>query len=141
LKCSDPAGFEVGEKIDCPKCETRFAVRAPARPREEETEPPRKKAVKASAAEDDEDDRPRKKKRRRDDDEDDDDRPRKKKKRDRDEDERSGYQKYKSSPIRFIVLGVLVLIMLVLGFFLYLKWQKEKENASRPFAPLSQFLS
>jgi hypothetical protein len=141
LKCSDPAGFTVGEKIDCPKCESRFAVRTPARPREEEEDRPRKKAVKASVAEDadEEDDRPRKKKRRRDEEEDD-DRPRKKKRR-RDDDERTGFQKYRSSPVRFIILGVLILVMLVLAFFLYQKWQREKANARSPIPITSQFLS
>ena len=139
LKCPDPAGFAVGEKIECPKCETRFAVRAPARPRDDDR-PPKKKAVKAAVVEDDEDDRPRKKKRRDDDDEDD-DRPRRKK-RPRDDDERTGYQKYRTSPVRFIILGVLLLVMLVLAFFLYQKWQREKANAARPPAPTTpQFLS
>ena len=141
LKCSDPAGFEVGEKIDCPKCQTRFAVRAPARPREEEEDRPRKKVMKAAAVDDDEDDdRPRKRKRPRDEDEED-DRPRKKKRR-RDDDEQSGYQKYRTSPVRFIVLGVLVVVMLVLAFFLYQKWQREKETGALPLAAsLSRSLS
>jgi hypothetical protein len=136
LKCSDPAGFEVGEKIDCPKCQTRFAVRAPARPREEEEDrPPKKKAVKAAEVDDEDDDRPRKRKRPRDvDEEEEEDRPRKKKKRRRDDDERSGYQKYRTSPVRFIILGVLVLVMLVLAFFLYQKWQREKETGALPLA-------
>lgn len=146
LKCTDPAGFAVGEAVTCPKCDTDFKVKAAApvaakpvaakpavkKPQvvdDDEDDRPKKKAVKAAAADDDEeedDDRPRKKRRREDDDEDEDDRPRKKKKRRRDDDDESGYR---NSPVRYIVLGILVTIMLVLGALLFLKWQSEKQES------------
>ena len=151
LKCTDPAGFAVGEAVTCPKCDTEFKVKAAApvaakpvaakpvakKPQvidDDEDDRPKKKVVKATAADDDEDedgDRPRKKKRRDDDEEDADDRPRKKKKRKADRDEGGSY---KTSPVRFIILGVLVTIMLVLGVLLFLKWQSEKQGAGAPVA-------
>ncbi|MEO2088788.1 MAG: hypothetical protein ABGY75_04710 [Gemmataceae bacterium] len=97
---------------------------------DDEDDRPRKKPV-VEVLEDDEDDddRPRKKRRREDDDEDDDDRPRKKKKkRNAGRDEGGGYS---NSPIRFVVLGVLVLVMVVLGVMLILKQLKEREQDSR----------
>jgi len=132
MKSGSPAGFAEGQTIECPKCGTYFAVEeAPAA-----KAPAAKPAAKPRPKDDDEDDRPAKKKARRDDDEDEDDdeddRPKKKKKGKKSKDEKS----YKSSPVRFIVLGVLVLIMLVGAFFLYQKWEKEKEEANKP-VPIS----
>jgi DNA-directed RNA polymerase subunit M/transcription elongation factor TFIIS len=117
LKSTKPTGFVLGEALECPKCGTYFAAEATATA---------KPVVKPRAIEDDdEDERPRKKKARVvEDDEDEDEPPRKKGKKAKKHD---GERSYKSSPIRFIVLGVLVVIMLVLAFFLYQKWQREKE--------------
>jgi hypothetical protein len=147
LKCTDPAGFTAGEALTCPKCDTSFKVKATAvaarpvaakpaarKPQvvdDDEDDRPKKKAVKAAAADDDDDeddDRPRKKRPR--DDDEDDDRPRKKKRK-ADRDEGGGYR---NSPVRFIVLGILVTIMLVLAVLLYLKWQNEKQDAAAPAA-------
>ena len=93
-------GFKVGQTVACPKCETDFEVEEP-----DDAPAKAKKPVRAAA---------------RDDDDDDDDRPRKKKKKRRD-DEKS----YKNSPLRFVILGVLVVVMGVLGFLLL---QKRKGN-------------
>jgi hypothetical protein len=68
----------------------------------------------------------------RDDEDDYDDRPRKKKRR-RTDDEETGWQKYKRSPVRFAVLGVLVVGMLVLAYFLYQKLERQgRRDAARP---------
>ena len=107
------SGFTAGESVECPKCEAAFTVEEPEEPK------PRKPARAAVVVDDDDDDddRPRKKRRRRDDD-DDDDAPK---------------RSYKNSPIRFIILGVLIVIMLVLAYFLYVKKDKEaKDNAALP---------
>ncbi len=134
LRSTKPTGFVAGEALECPKCGTYFAAKAvtPAKPvaakprvavvnDDDEDEQPRKKKAKVRAIEED-------------DEEDLDEPPRKKgkKSKKRDGDERS----YKSSPLRFIILGILVVIMLVLAVFLYLKWQREKEdNATAPPIP------
>jgi hypothetical protein len=133
-------GFTVGQTVCCPKCETYFNVEEPAEDNEdaEEKESPKKvksstpsnkakaaggkKPVKAAAMSDDDDDD------REDDEEDEDDKPKKKKKKkkrrdddDDDEEERS----YKNSPLRYAILGILIIVMLVGAFFLYKKYQKE----------------
>ena len=62
-------------------------------------------------------------------DDDEDERPKKKKKKRRDDDDEGGG--YKNSPVRFIVLGILILAMLVGGFFLVRKIMKERaDNAA-----------
>lgn len=104
-------GFTAGKEITCPKCDAEFEVPAPKVAT----------AKKPAAVDDDEEDRPQRRKRSREDDDDDDDRPRRKKNK-----ESGGY---KNSPIRFVVLGVLVLVMIVLGGFLVLKLMKDRENA------------
>ncbi len=115
------AGFTVGQTVCCPKCETYFTVEEP----EDDFEEPRpaakskgapagKKPVRAATADnDEEDEKPRKKRRRVDDEE---------------GDERS----YKNSPVRFVILGVLIVVMLVLAYFLYEKKRKESEAAATP---------
>jgi hypothetical protein len=143
---SSPNGFTLGQVIICPKCDTYFDVTAPkpvaaapaqptAKPAakkpavvvEDENDPPRpKKKAAVRVDEEDEDDRPRKKPRRRDED-DEDNRPRSKKKKKSVE---SG--SYRTSPIRFIILGILVLIMVILGVMLYLKKKAEQENSAQP---------
>ena len=145
-------GFQPGAVVSCPKCATYFEVNAASAPPVERAAPilpaqplaakpmPAKPAPARREA-DDEDDRPRKKRRDDEDDlprkkpvvevvdedEDEDDRPRKKKKRKSDD----GGGGYANSPIRFVVLGVLVLVMLVLGVMLILKQLKEREQDSR----------
>ena len=124
-KLSSPDGFEVGEEVECPKCETEFKVRAPkpAKPQiieEDEEEEPKPKAKKKRDPEPD-------------DDEDYEDAPPKKKKKKkgqrRDDDEGGGY---KNSVLRFVILGILILIMLVGGFFLVRKILKERaDNAAQ----------
>lgn len=134
LKCPEcsaglksAAGFRVGQTVCCPKCETYFVVEDPE---EEEAlddedgnpKPARgagKKSVRAAAVVDDGDEEKPKQK--------------KKKKRVEEDEERS----YKNSPVRYIVLGVLILIMLVLGFLLYLKRKNEAAAANEP-APKSE---
>ncbi len=96
---------------------------------DEDDDRPRKKKPVVEVVDDEDDDRPKKKRRRDDDDdEDDDDRPRKKKKRKSGGGEGGGYS---NSPIRYVVLGVLVLIMLVLGVMLIIKKMNEKDQDSR----------
>ena len=122
------AGFNPGQAVRCPKCATPFTVPEPDFEEvDDEPAPPKKKAPPARAARsrDDDDDRPRRRKSRDDDDDDDDDdRPRKKKK--------TKYQEYKSSPVRFAVLGVLLVVLGVLAFMLYQKKMKEQEDAAGP---------
>jgi len=111
-KLSSPDGFEVGEEVECPKCETEFKVRAP-----KPAAAPVKAAPKPQVIDED-------------DDEEEDERPKKKKKKKgkrRDDDDEGGG--YKNSPVRFIVLGILILIMLVGGFFLVRKIMGERAAA------------
>lgn len=82
-------GFEVGEEVTCPKCDTAFAVPKP----------------KAKAAVAEEEDEPAEK-------------PKKKKKKVASADEP---RSYKNSPLRYAILGALVLVMIVLGVMLALK--------------------
>src|SRR5580692_9701406 len=127
-----PSGFTVGQTVCCPKCETYFAVEPPAEENEEaeENDSPRKaktssnstkakaagkKPLKATTLPDD------------DQDDDDDDRPTKKKKKKKRDDDDEG-RSYKSSPLRFAILGVLIIVALVLGYFLYDK--EMKKNAA-----------
>lgn len=97
---------------------------------DDEDEEERPKSRRRPVAEDDEessedDDRPKAKKRARDDDEDD-DRPRKKKKKRRRDEEMSAYGKIKNNIwIRASVLGVLLII---LGFVIYLKLIKKSDE-------------
>lgn len=117
-----PTGFAAGQTVSCPKCETSFTVEAPAYEEVDDEAAPLKKPVKAVAS-------------RVDDDDDDDEKPRKKKKKkshDDDDDEDGGGKSYKNSPLRFIVLGVLVLIMIGLGIALYVKKMGEREEAKAP---------
>jgi phage FluMu protein Com len=125
-KLSSRAGFTAGQTIKCPKCEDVFALPAARRKPpveleiDDEDERPTPKKKKPAVVEDDEDDEPRplkKKKRVVDEDDDEDERPRKKKKGKKSD----GEGDYASSPLRFIILGVLVIVMLVLGYFLYRK--------------------
>ncbi|MDB5312481.1 MAG: hypothetical protein JWO38_6683 [Gemmataceae bacterium] len=117
-----PTGFAAGQTVSCPKCETYFTVEDP----DDEPAPPAKaaaakKPVKAVAS--------------RDEDDGDDDRPKKRKKKRRDEDDDEDDENgraYKSSWIRYTILGVLVIVMLVLGYMLYQKRQKEKEDVQAP---------
>ncbi|QJW95721.1 hypothetical protein [Frigoriglobus tundricola] len=130
-ECNAPlksaAGFTVGQTICCPKCETYFTVADPEAAGEGE-EPEKtsgskgkgatatRKPLRASA-EDDEDDeyeKPKKKKKRRVDDDED------------DEPTRS----YKNSPLRYAILGVLIVTMLVLGYFYVQKVRKQREEDS-----------
>ena len=111
-KLSSPDGFDIGEEVECPKCETEFKVRVPKPATVPSKATP--KAVKAKEIEDDDED-----------DEDyEDESPRKKKKRGSHRDD--GEKSYKKSPLRFVILGVLVLIMLVGGFFLVRKILAER---------------
>jgi uncharacterized Zn finger protein (UPF0148 family) len=117
------AGFKPGQSVRCPKCSTAFAVEEPAFEEVEDDAPPPPKAKPAPARaarardDDEDDDRPRKKRRPRDDD-DDDDRPRKKKK---------AAGGYKNSPLRYAILGVL---LVVLGVMAFLLWQKKQREAA-----------
>ena len=133
------AGFTVGQKLRCPKCQNAFAVPEPAvevldgdeektipnRPTAKKPEPPKsdvKKKPIAAVVDDDEDSPGARKPKRaaaivddEDDDDADDDRPRKKKKK-----KQGGY---KNSPLRYAILGVLLVI---LGYRIERWW------ASRP---------
>ncbi len=127
-----PTGFKVGQTVACPKCETYFVVEEPEEEEEEEEEAPRKKTPAKSkpvkkpvrAVVDDDDDE--------DEEEEEEEAPRKKKKKKkkrRDDDDEDEERSYKNSPLRFIILGILVIIMLVLGYMLYVKKQDEKNSA------------
>ena len=133
-KLSSADGFDIGEEVECPKCERSFKVRAPKlAPAPVKVAP---KAVKPQVIDDEDDEeeeeekpRPKSKKsmakRRRDEDDDEDyedERPRSKKK-------KAGG--YKNSPIRFVVLGVLVIIMAVMGYFLVRKIMAERAANAR----------
>lgn len=118
-----PTGFTPGQTVCCPKCETYFSVEEPADGGEEEkpkkgkpapAKAAAKKPVKAAVSddEDEEDEKPKKKK--------------KKKAADEDEEDWS----YKNSWIRYAVLGVLLIVLAVLGYMLWDKKQKEKDNAA-----------
>ena len=78
---------------------------------------------------------------REDDDDDADDRPRMRKKRRREDeeeydDEPTGWDRYKGSAPRYVILGILLLVMLVLGFFLFQRYQRE-QNAFRFDTPVT----
>jgi uncharacterized Zn finger protein (UPF0148 family) len=108
------SGFTAGESVECPKCETYFTVELPDE--DEDDVRPAKKKAKAVATrshddDDDEDEKPRKKKK-------------KKSSRDDDDDDRS----YKNSPVRYVILGILVVVMVVLGIMLVMKMQREKAD-------------
>ena len=124
LKADDPAGFEVGQALECPKCDTYFEVEAPKVAVAKPVAKAKKPAVVVEDDEDD-DDRPRKK-RRRDYDDEEEDRPRKKRKA-----EEGGYARYRKSPIRFIILGVLIVIMIVIAVLLKMKWDREKQEQTK----------
>ena len=114
-----PTGFNPGQTVNCPKCETPFTVEEP----QAAAPVTAKKPVRAVAAlddDDEDDDRPRKKRRR---DDDDDDRPRKGKK-------KAGG--YKNSPLRFVVLGVLLVALGVMVYLLVLKKKKESDTNADP---------
>jgi hypothetical protein len=132
------SGFAIGQTVCCPKCETYFKVEEPAADYEEveENEPPKKskassgsiktkaasgkKPIKAATISDDEDEV--------EDDEDDEPKKKKKKKKRKDDDDDDQERSYKNSPLRYAILGVLVIVMLVGAFFLYKKYQKEHSD-------------
>jgi DNA-directed RNA polymerase subunit M/transcription elongation factor TFIIS len=116
LKTNNPAGFEIGSAIECPKCQTYFAAEPPAEAKPAVAKPV-KKAVAAVVDDDDDDDSPVEKK------------PKKKKgKRNREDgDGPTGYAKYRKSPIRFIILGILLIVMIVLAVLLWQKWENQKK--------------
>ena len=121
------AGFAVGQSVKCPKCNESFDVPAPFEVVAEDEPPPApraKKPIRAVAAvaddEDDEeapeeDERPKKAKKK------------KKKSRDQDDEDEPEWS-YKTSWIRFAILGVLVVVMIVLGILLIKKWTKQDEG-------------
>lgn len=118
-----PTGFTVGETVHCKKCETYFAVEEPGdeaadadRPQKARPAAPTpgkagtKKPLRAAADDEDENDAPKARKKKR-----------------ADDTEKS----YKTSPLRFVILGGLLVVLGVLGFMLYQKKQKEKEDAAK----------
>ena len=128
-------GFAIGQAVTCPKCKSAFKVSAPFEVDDDPPPPPSKAPPEAkkkparvvvAAVEDDDDD-----------DDDDDDRPRKKssKKRRREDDDDDDGSSYRSSWLRYVILGILVVVMLVLGFMLYKKWNPPAENATKPNVP------
>lgn len=105
-RLSSKTGFAAGQKIRCPRCEAVFAVPAPKskpvvldKDDEDEPRPVKKKKKPAVVEVDDDDERPRKKK-----------------------GTKAAEGNYASSPLRFVILGVLVVVMLVMGYFLYRKF-------------------
>lgn len=99
-------GFTPGEDVTCPKCDTAFAVPKP-----------KAQAVLAEADDDEPDDKPKKKK--------------KKAARAEDDEPRS----YKNSPLRYVILGVLVVVMIVLGVLLILKKRTVEPEAANNDPP------
>jgi uncharacterized Zn finger protein (UPF0148 family) len=139
-ECNAPlkssTGFTVGQTVCCPKCETYFAVEEPEKETDESEEDeapkkataksktndaPAKKPLKAAAADDDDDDN--------------DEKPKKKKKNRAYDDDEEPKRSYKNSPLRYAILGVLVVIMLVLGYMLIEKKKKERELAKADESP------
>jgi hypothetical protein len=127
-----PTGFAAGQTVCCPKCEAYFAVEEPAEESEatEETNKLKKakpqptkattagrKPLKAATLPDDDED-----------DEEEEQPKKKKKKKKRQDDDDDDKPSYKNSPLRFVVLAVLVVTMLVLGYFLYDKRAKERAD-------------
>jgi len=106
-KLSSKAGFTAGQRIKCPKCQEAFAVPgAKRKPVAVDDEPmPVKKKKKPVAVDDDDDEE--------------DERPKKIKKKGK---KGAKERDYASSPLRFVVLGVLVVVMLVMAYFLYRKF-------------------
>lgn len=105
-KLNSKVGFTAGQEITCPKCDAEFALPKSQKP--------------TVLDEDDDAPTPKKKKRPRvveDEDDEEDERPKKRKKKKVNEE-----GQYANSPLRFVILGVLVVTMLVLGFFLYRKY-------------------
>ncbi|MFO0823072.1 MAG: hypothetical protein U0792_08115 [Gemmataceae bacterium] len=122
------AGFKVGKKVTCPKCEESFVVEEPQdedEPEEEETprsakaKAPPSKATKRAARDDDDDEEPE---------EEEEERPKKKKKKKRRNDEEWSYR---NSWIRYAILTVLIIIMCVLGYMLHLKRERERSSLDR----------
>lgn len=129
------SGFTVGQTVCCPKCETYFKVEEPDEENNdvEENERPRqgkstasssklkissgKKPAKTATIDDDDDDEE-------DDDEEDQPRGKKKKKKRRHNDDDDEERSYKNSPLRYAILGILLTVFLVLGFFLVQKYRK-----------------
>ena len=92
MKRASKSGFTVGQMVECRGCKTAFPVPDPSA---------RKKAKPPAVEDDDEEERPKKKKKK---------------------GTKAGEGSYASSPMRFVVLGVLVVTMLVMGYFLYRKF-------------------
>jgi hypothetical protein len=111
------SGFQVGQSVCCPKCETYFTVEEPDEDAEKPSRPASggKKPVKAAPAPDDEDEE--------------EESPRKKK-RGRSDDEEDVEYSYKNSTTRYVILAILIAVMIGLGVMLYLKKQREAEEAS-----------
>ena len=134
------SGFTVGKTVCCPKCETYFEVEAPEEEEEAEEAPkpkekpkskaaaPAKKPVKAAVADDKDDDDDE-------DDEEEEEKPKKKKKKKKKKRGDDGEGSYKKSPVRFIILGILLIVMLVLGYFLYKKRQEDAINTAAVSTP------
>ena len=143
-----PEPAEVGDVVPCPKCEAYFtvprtkivpmpgaakpavakplvAVPVKAKPKvvveEDDLPPPPKKKPVVVVEDDDEDE---------DDEEEEEEKPKKKKKRPEGGPRKKKRKKqveeksFKDSPIRYVILGVLVLVMLVGAYFLYKKMMK-----------------
>lgn len=135
LKTTNPNGFKVGVVMGCPKCEATFNVSAEEKPK------PKNKIV---VVDDDEEDV--------DDDENVDDQDGdgdgvkvesnkknsksdkqinskniKGKKKSKSKSDKDGKKGYRNSPIRYIVLGLLLLTMIVMGVFLLLKWKNQAD--------------
>jgi len=114
------AGFKPRQKLRCPKCQGIVTVPAPVvevldDEMEDKAPPPPKPSAKSSikkipVAANLEDD-----------DEEQEDRPVRKKKK-----KKGG--SYKSSPIRFVILGVLFVVLGVMGYMLFLKKATDKET-------------
>lgn len=154
------AGIPVGQTVPCPKCQTKFPVRAPddaevlddadvvedldadePAPKKKKgppPPPPRKKRRVEDAETEEEEPLPRKKKSRPTDDTEEEPVPRPpKKKRRRDDDERGAYQKLKGNVlVRVITLVVLLGILAVVAYLYYdIKIRGQREEPPPAKAP------
>ena len=155
------SGFTVGQPIACPECQEEFVVKAgknsslpPRKPvraasvavdDDDDVAPSKPKAKsKPAVVIDDEDDeevvRPKKRARVEvDDDDEDEDRPVrvKKSKSGKNKGKRRGggddeKKSYKNSPIRFVILGLLLVVLAVMVYFLYIKKSDEGKSGQLP---------
>lgn len=121
LRSTSPQGFVPSTPVSCPKCKQWFAATAPA--------PPSSSPSRRVRDEDGPPSRKRTRPRRDDDDDDYDDRPRKKSRKGKKKKTKDVVESYKMSPVRAIVIAVLIAVLGIMAFMLKKKWDKDAETA------------